>query len=368
MKNNYRKLKCSVLLQTVFVAALSICAGWFLLEYVFSDVIDDLLKTSYEAGVNPEVADTVYFRFLRNNQNFFLFIGFLALFSIFFYIAITKMEKYLRQIEIGIKNITSESQDIAPMIPELKPIEDRLRNIKYNLQEKEREAQLAEKKKNDLVVYLAHDLKTPLTSVLAYLTMLDSCDNMSEEERKRCTHIALEKALRLEELINEFFDITKLNLQDIILEKRKLNISMMLEQMADEFYGVFQGKNLLCKLEMDEEIVIEGDADKLARVFENLLRNAISYCYANSKIVIQAKKTETGCQIIFSNKGEQIPEEKLESIFEKFYRLDEARRSKTGGTGLGLSIAKRIVELHNGKIYAESQNDETRFVVELPKY
>lgn len=359
-------MKCSVLLQTVFVAALSICAGWFLLEYVFGDLVDELLRTSYEANTNPEIADTVYFQFLRNNQEFLLFIGFLAIFSIFFYIAISKMEKYLRQIEMGIKNITAESQEITPMIPELKPIEERLKKIKSNLQEKEKAAQIAEKKKNDLVIYLAHDLKTPLTSVLAYLTMLDSCDNMSEEEKNRCIRIALEKSLRLEELINEFFDITKLNLQDIILEKRKLNLSMMLEQMADEFYGVLQEKNLLCKLEMDEEIIIEGDADKLARVFENLLRNAISYCYANSKIIIRAEKTKMGCQIVFANKGEVIPEEKLEAIFEKFYRLDEARRSKTGGTGLGLSIAKRIVELHSGKIYAESDRNETRFIVELP--
>ena len=121
------------------------------------------------------------------------------------------------------------------MIAELKPIESRLSEIKRILKKQEKETAEAEKKKNDLVVYLAHDLKTPLTSIVAYLTMLDSYKDMPQEERERYTHIALEKSVRLGELINEFFDITKFNLQDIHLEKTELNLSMMLEQVADEF-------------------------------------------------------------------------------------------------------------------------------------
>ena len=238
--------------------------------------------------------------------------------------------------------------------------------FKRTLKKQKQEAAEAEKKKNDLVVYLAHDLKTPLTSIVAYLTMLDSYKDMPEEERERYTHIALEKSVRLGELINEFFDITKFNHQDIELEKTDLNLSMMLEQVADEFYGVFQEKNVLCQVDAEDNLRVYGDADKLARVFDNILRNAVSYCYPESLIRIEAKRVEGGNQITFSNRGNRIPEEKLSTIFEKFYRLDEARTTSTGGAGLGLAIAKKIVELHGGDIKASSDEMETHFIVTLP--
>ena len=196
--------------------------------------------------------------------------------------------------------------------------------------------------------------------------MLDSYQDMPEEERQRYTHIALEKSIRLGELISEFFEITKFNLQDIVLEPVELNLSMMLEQLADELYGVLREKNLTCEVEAAEDMVVYGDADKLARVFDNILRNAVSYCYPNTKIRIQAEMTEEGNRIVFSNRGKQIPKEQLGTIFEKFYRLDEARHSTTGGAGLGLAIAKEIVELHGGTIWAESDDKETRFIVTLP--
>ena len=140
----------------------------------------------------------------------------------------------------------------------------------------------------------------------------------------------------------------------------------LLEQVADEFYGVFQEKNLICQVEAEEDLRVYGDADKLARVFDNILRNAVSYCYSDTMIRIEATHTEEGNVITFSNRGNQIPPEKLETIFEKFYRLDEARTTSTGGAGLGLAIAKKIVELHGGDIKATSDEKETHFIVTLP--
>ena len=154
------------------------------------------------------------------------------------------LEKYLREIEAGINNITSDSKESIRMTAELEPIETRLTEIKGTLKRQELEVLLAEQKKNDLIVYLTHDLKTPLTSIVAYLSMLDSYKDMPEEERSKYIHIALEKSNRLGELIDEFFDITKFNLQEIELEKQELNLTMMLEQVADEFYGVFQKKGI----------------------------------------------------------------------------------------------------------------------------
>ena len=367
MKNKYRKLKLSILLQTVFVTALTILVGGFILEYFLEDSSNDLVKLLTSVNVQEENARHWYWRVIRNNKDFFLVIGFLCLFSLFFYAALSKMVKYLNQVETGIDNIVLDSADSIHMITELKPIETRLNEIKQILKKQEQEVIEGEKKKNDLIVFLAHDLKTPLTSIVAYLTMLDSYQDMPEEERQRYTHIALEKSIRLGELISEFFEITKFNLQDIVLEPVELNLSMMLEQLADELYGVLREKNLTCEVGAAEDMVVYGDADKLARVFDNILRNAVSYCYPNTKIRIQAEMTEEGNRIVFSNRGKQIPKEQLGTIFEKFYRLDEARHSTTGGAGLGLAIAKEIVELHGGTIWAESDDEETRFIVMLPK-
>ena len=367
MKNKYRKLKLSILLQTVFVTALTILVGGFILEYFLEDSSNDLVKLLTSVHVQEESARHWYWRVIGNNKDFFLVIGFLCLFSLFFYAALLKMVKYLNQVETGIDNIVLDSADSIHMITELKPIETRLNEIKQILKKQEQEVIEGEKKKNDLIVFLAHDLKTPLTSIVAYLTMLDSYQDMPEEERQRYTHIALEKSIRLGELISEFFEITKFNLQDIVLEPVELNLSMMLEQLADELYGVLREKNLTCEVEAAEDMVVYGDADKLARVFDNILRNAVSYCYPNTKIRIQAEMTEEGNRIVVSNRGKQIPKEQLGTIFEKFYRLDEARHSTTGGAGLGLAIAKEIVELHGGTIRAESDEEETRFIVILPK-
>ena len=367
LKNKYRKLKLSILLQTVFVTALTILVGGFILEYFLEDSSNDLVKLLTSVHVQEESARHWYWRVIGNNKDFFLVIGFLCLFSLFFYAALLKMVKYLNQVETGIDNIVLDSADSIHMITELKPIETRLNEIKQILKKQEQEVIEGEKKKNDLIVFLAHDLKTPLTSIVAYLTMLDSYQDMPEEERQRYTHIALEKSIRLGELISEFFEITKFNLQDIVLEPVELNLSMMLEQLADELYGVLREKNLTCEVGAAEDMVVYGDADKLARVFDNILRNAVSYCYPNTKIRIQAEMTEEGNRIVVSNRGKQIPKEQLGTIFEKFYRLDEARHSTTGGAGLGLAIAKEIVELHGGTIRAESDEEETRFIVMLPK-
>ncbi len=366
MRNSYRKLKLSITLQTVFVTALTLLVGYIILEYLLDDSSNGLVKLLTSVHIQEEKARAWYWRVIGNNKEFFILIGFLLLFSLFFYIALSRLEKYLRQIEAGINNITSDSKESIRMTTELKPIESRLREIKHTLKKQEMEAAEAEQKKNDLVVYLAHDLKTPLTSIVAYLTMLDGYKDMRSVERERYIHIALEKATRLGELINEFFDITKFNLQDIELEKKELNLTMMLEQVADEFYGVFQEKGLCCDLDVEEDLYIYGDSDKLARVFDNILRNAVSYCYPNSNIHIFATGTGDRISITFSNQGDRIPAEKIESIFEKFYRLDGARRSETGGAGLGLAIAKKIVELHGGTIRAESEEGETHFIVTLP--
>lgn len=233
------------------------------------------------------------------------------------------------------------------------------------IKRKERE-QLEAQKKADLITYLAHDIKTPLASVIGYLNLLSETTDMPEELRKKYTGITLEKAERLEELINEFFDITRFNLSTIPLELERIDLSFMLAQLADESYPLLKAGGRWASVETEGELYILGDPDKLARVFQNILKNAIAYSYENSEIAIRAIKEGEWVRIAFSNRGKVIPKQKLDMIFEKFYRLDASRSTKTGGAGLGLAIAKEIVTEHKGTIQVESSEEHTVFTICLP--
>ncbi len=259
---------------------------------------------------------------------------------------------------------SKEATDIFP--PEYSEISTQMVEIKSQMMQNEQILKEEAARKNDLITYLAHDLKTPLTSIIGYLSLLDEAPDMPDEQKQKYTKITLEKSLRLEKLINEFFDITRYNLQQIYLEKESINLSYMLLQMTDEFYPILQAHGNTAQLETAENIMIMGDPVKLARVFQNLFKNAISYSYPNTTITIRTQCSENQVDIYFSNKGKTIPTHKLEMIFEKFFRLDEARTTNTGGAGLGLAIAKEIVTLHDGKIIATSANEETTFSVTLP--
>ena len=227
-------------------------------------------------------------------------------------------------------------------------------------------AKEAEQRKNDLIVCLAHDLKTPLTSVIGYLTLLQDEPQLSEAMRQRYTGIALDKAQRLEELINEFFDITRFKLSTLELELERINISRMLEQMVDEFFPILAGKQLTWEAHIQPDVEILCDPGKMERVFDNLIRNAISYSYPRSPITLTMTSDGTQVEITVTNRGRTIPPEKLSRIFEQFYRVDSARSVRTGGAGLGLAIAKELVLLHGGSIRAESQSESISFFLSLP--
>lgn len=249
---------------------------------------------------------------------------------------------------------------------EYEDISHYLSEIKKQNQDSERLMMEEVNKKNDLIAYLAHDLKTPLTSVVGYLSLLEEAPDMPVDQKAKYVHIALNKALRLETLINEFFDITRYNLHEVSLEKECIDLSYMLNQIADEFYPVLQAHKNTVEVEVGDSLTVNADPNKLARVFNNIMKNAIAYSYVNTPIKIMAGVKDNSVWVSFTNSGKTIPKRKLESIFEKFYRLDDARSSNTGGAGLGLAIAKEIVVQHGGNITARSENEITTFVVELP--
>ena len=216
------------------------------------------------------------------------------------------------------------------------------------------------------MVYLAHDLKTPLTSVVGYLTLLEETPELSAEQKAKYIGIALDKAHRLEQLINEFFDITRMNYQKFPTYKSPVNLTILLVQIINEFFPMLEEKNITAVQQIEPELILSADADKLARVFDNLFRNAVNYSHTGTELVCSARKGN-GCILVnIKNNGDHIPQEKLDHIFDKFYRLDSSRQSATGGAGLGLAIAKQIVELHDGTIEAVCNHGVTEFRIVFP--
>lgn len=277
-----------------------------------------------------------------------------------------RMWLYLREVVATAENMALHTEVPVCMSAPLKEIQDELNEVREMVVHNNRLAKEAEQRKNDLIVYLAHDLKTPLTSVIGYLTILKEEPELSAEFRARYTGIAYDKALRLEQLINEFFDITRFNLTTIELQKQTINLSRMLEQITSEFLPILSEKKLAFDLKIEPDISLCCDPNKLERVWDNLIRNAIFYCYENTQIMITLNVCPGNAVVTIENAGQTIGKEKLERIFEQFFRLDEARSSSTGGAGLGLAIAKEIVELHGGTILAESENEKICFQVILP--
>lgn len=259
-----------------------------------------------------------------------------------------------------------DSADVFP--PSYAEVATQIVQIKSTMQRHEQAVKYETDRRNDLITYLAHDLKTPLTSVIGYLDLLEEASDMPKEQQTKYIHITLEKALRLEKLINEFFEITRYNLQQIVLDKEPLDLSFMLMQLTDEFYPLLTNHGNTIELQSEDDLTVFGDSVKLARVFNNILKNAISYSYPNTPIKVWAGKREKDIVICFMNQGKTIPAEKLNAIFEKFFRMDEARNTNTGGAGLGLAIAKEIVTLHGGTINASSEDEMTTFTVTLPIY
>lgn len=306
-----------------------------------------------------------WFLAINNNRNFTVFSIYVLGLAIISVVYVFRLGKLLK---LASDSISAEEPEIfeTDCPEELKDFSQKLKDFKFELKENERARALAEQQKNDLIVYLAHDLKTPLTSVIGYLSLLEDAQDLPIEQRAKYTGIALDKAYRLEQLINEFFDITRLNLQTIETQKSRINLTVLLMQVLNEFFPMFEEKNLNITQSIDPEIIMFADADKLARVFDNLFRNAVNYSHNGTDIICSAQKQDNKVVISVKNQGDDIPKEKLNRIFDKFYRIDDSRRTTTGGSGLGLAIAKQIVELHNGTITASCDDGITEFQVILP--
>ncbi len=248
------------------------------------------------------------------------------------------------------------------------------REIERNvLKENERVAneaeRIAEKQKNDLITNLAHDLRTPLTTIVGYIELIKDNKNLSKEEIEKYSTVAYEKSKKLQYMMDDLFEFTRLDQASVKMKMSTINICELILQIVNEFFPTFQEHHLIPMIELSSDTLwVNGDGGLLARVFDNLLSNAIKYGNNHSIIKIVVTNDASTVTIKVINTGQTIRKEEIEQIFDKFYRSDSSRSSKTGGTGLGLAIAKNIIHMHNGKIYAISEEETTTFCVVLNRF
>ncbi len=359
-KNPYHRFLLDLFSYTFLFTVLILLAGT-VLKYLDFDWLyrysPDLYYFLRTLGQNLYSDNVIYFLILLS----IWFIGFLIIFHRKFKKAFTNIDSLAE----GIDSLFDKKTEYISLSEDLRYLEKKLNHLKRENEKNERLAKENEQRKDELVVYLAHDIKTPLTSMIGYLSLLEEISDMPKKQREKYIKIALDKAYKLEELTNELFDITRFNSEKIILEKEMINLNLMFEQLIDDFYPTLMELNKKLVLNSSEKIMLFADSDRLARVFNNVIKNAIYYSKENSTITINISKTDTTANISIENEGKQIPKEKLDRIFEKFYRLDSSRTSKTGGSGLGLAIAKEIIELHGGEISVTSDKDKTTFYIVL---
>lgn len=317
-------------------------------------------------NMNHQEAFYFYSDHFRLNKDLFFCAAVFLIFAMMLWRLFRGISRYFSEINQGIESLLTDGGEQIHLSPEMLPFERKLNAVKRTLAERKEQTALAERRKDELVMYLAHDIRTPLTSVIGYLNLLEEEPDSPPEQRAKRVHIALDKAYRLETMIHELFEITRYNSQQITLSRETVDLCCLLVQLMDELTPVLAARGNTAVLRMDEDLTVQGDAEKLARVFGNILKNAAAYSDPQTEIAVSAEQAEQNVIIRFQNRGPDIPREKLEALFDKFSRLDQARSTGTGGTGLGLAIVREIVLLHGGSIQAASEHRTITFTVRLP--
>lgn len=312
-------------------------------------------------------------------------ISFIVFVEIFFKLIDFTIE-YIRKLRRSIQQVTSGNYGVQCEVEyddELGSLAANINVLSKTLLAKEKESEIlkekeraaldiernAERQKNELITNVAHDLRTPLTTIVGYLELIKDDTALSKEDVHKYSGIAYEKSIRLQEMMDDLFEFTKLDNADIKLNKSMINLSGLIMQMTDEFYPSFKDCNITPIVDLPEEnIYVQGDGQLLARVFDNLISNALKYGYHNTDLKIEVSGDEKYATVKVINHGDTIAPEDIPLLFNKFYRTDSSRNSKTGGTGLGLAITKNIVDLHHGDISVTSDDQITTFIVKFNRY
>lgn len=368
MKSNrdFRQLRIKIFIRTVAVLTVAVAVIYIAYSVLLRGNFANWMVALFQnvLGMDYAAALGLYERTFRKHADAMIMLSILLVSAGLFYFYLHWLCGYFQAVSAGMDALLRDAPGEISLPPELLPIERKMNLAKRAMEQQKSDILLAEQKKKDLVMYLAHDLKTPLASAVSYLNLLRDERQLSEELRERYLAVSLAKAERLEDLINEFLEIARYSLSGITLQSCEINLTRLLEQLVYELQPILEEKGLTCRLAAPEDMLLKCDADKMQRVFDNLLRNAVLYSYNGTEITVEAECGGDEVTLKFSNHGMTIPAEKLERIFEQFYRLDTGRGSS--GNGLGLAIAKQIITLHKGTITVESGDGLTVFTVTLP--
>lgn len=329
------------------------------------------------------------FQIFRINIEVKYLIAFIISLVIFLFIFFDLMNitlKYISVLSDTIQEVTAGDYHVEAPIEyddELGLLAANINALAKTLKDKEKEGEVlkenerlaydaernAEKAKNDLITNVAHDLRTPLTTIVGYLELIKNNDQLSKEDIQKYSTVAYEKSKKLQSMMDDLFEFTRLNHANVKLHMTVINISELVLQIADEFYPTFQEHQLTPIIKISQpNLFINGDGQLIARVFDNLLSNAVKYGQDGHEICIEVLNDNQNITIKIMNYGDPISPEDLPYIFDKFYRSDASRSSSTGGSGLGLAIAKNIVHMHDGQIFVTSHKEKTTFVVVFKKY
>lgn len=358
MTRSFRFKMISLLVLSMF------CSG------AITYILYKLLQQYYHSEVRVEDPLAQVRRMINSigDLNFFLIV-FIPLAILFFFIFTKPYARYFREISEQIHLLANGDFTGRIHISSNDEFEDIAEDINLaseKLQKAVERGDFAENSKDQLVLNLAHDLRTPLTSVLGYLDLILKDGGLTAEQIKHYTSIAFTKSQRLEKLIDKLFEITRMNYGMLTIVKEPLDLSELLHQLNEELYPAFENNGLTARLHASPGLEIQGDGELLARVFENLLTNAIRYGQDGQFVDIHCTRDGETAVIQVINYGDCVPPEELPYLFDMFYTGDRARTHHEGSTGLGLFIAKNIVEQHHGSITVQSSIIRTLFEVKLP--
>lgn len=287
-----------------------------------------------------------------------------------FYLLMTKPGmKDLEKIMNHLKDVSKGELDkllILSRKDELGELAEGLNKMQGQLQELRKEEKLLEKTKNELITNVSHDLRTPLTSVLGYLNLIQNSEVVKGKEIQKYAQIACDKGMELSNLVEDLFEYTKVSSSDIRLEKKKIDLKAVLEQSVLSFIPAFEEASMSYRINFCEyKVFVNADGNLLARLFENLLLNAIKYGKEGRFVDINLHVIDQEAIAEIVNYGEPIDERDLPYIFERFYKGDKARTRQGGSSGLGLAIVKQIALIHKGRVWVTSNVDCTTFSVAL---
>lgn len=294
----------------------------------------------------------------------------ICFFIIYFLLFIKRIVKdmtYISDRIIDIADGKSDEKIIIERQDEIGEIAGRINEMTEQINQLIKSERDALQSNKDLIACVAHDLRTPITSVKGYLELALDTKHYDLEQRQKYVRIAQTKANRLEYLIHDLFNYTKLTSGEITLHRSKIDLVQLVEQMVEEFYPLFQEEELECTTKYNiSYLEMNMDGELIARAVQNLLSNAIKYGKDGKHVYVELECLEQEVQIRVTNYGLVIPEESIKHLFDKFYRVERSRNVKTGGTGLGLNIAQEIVHLHGGRIQVTSGASGTCFTIALP--